>query len=34
MCVEELSDEAALLRVQQVLVDVNVVPYVPALFSA
>jgi hypothetical protein len=34
MCAEELSDEAALLRVQRVPVDVNAVPYVPALFSA
>jgi hypothetical protein len=34
MCAEELSDEAALLRVQQVLLDVDAVPYVPELFSA
>jgi hypothetical protein len=34
MCVEELSDEAALLRVKRVLLDVNAVPYVPGLFSA
>jgi hypothetical protein len=34
MCAEELSDEAALLRVKWVLLDVNAVPYVPGLFSA
>jgi hypothetical protein len=34
MCAEELSDEAALLRVKRVLLDVNTVPYVPGLFSA
>jgi hypothetical protein len=34
MCAEELSNEAALLRVQRVLLDVNAIPYVPALFSA
>jgi hypothetical protein len=34
MCTEELSDEAALLRVKRVLLDVNAVPYVPGLFSA
>jgi hypothetical protein len=34
MCAEELSDEAALLQVQRVLLDVDVVPYVPELFSA
>jgi hypothetical protein len=34
MCAEELSDEAALLRVQRVLLDVDAVPYVPGLFSA
>jgi hypothetical protein len=34
MCAEELSDEAALLRVQWVLLDVNAVRYVPGLFSA
>jgi hypothetical protein len=33
MCAEELSDEAALLRVQQVLLDANAVPYIPGLFS-
>jgi hypothetical protein len=32
MCAEELSDEAALLRVKRVLLDVDVVPYVPGLF--
>jgi hypothetical protein len=34
MCAEELSDEAALLRVKRVLLDVDAVPYVPGLFSA
>jgi hypothetical protein len=34
MCAEELSDEATLLRVQQVLLDVDAMPYVPKLFSA
>jgi hypothetical protein len=34
MCAEELSDDAALLRVKRVLLDVNAVPYVPGLFSA
>jgi hypothetical protein len=33
MSAEELSDEAALLRVKRVLLDVNAVPYVPGLFS-
>jgi hypothetical protein len=34
MCAEELTDDAALIRVKQVLLDVNTVPYVPQLFSA
>jgi hypothetical protein len=34
MCAEELPDEAALLRVQRVLLDVDAVPYVPGLFCA
>jgi hypothetical protein len=34
MCAEELSDDAALLRVKRVLLDVNAVPYIPGLFSA
>jgi hypothetical protein len=34
MCAKELSDEAVLLRVQRVLLDVNAVPYVQGLFSA
>jgi hypothetical protein len=34
MCVEELSDDAALLRVKRVLLDMDAVPYVPELFSA
>jgi hypothetical protein len=33
-CAEELSDEAALLRVKRVLLYVNTIPYVPGLFSA
>jgi hypothetical protein len=33
MCAEELPDEATLQRVQQVLLDVDAVPYVPTLFS-
>jgi hypothetical protein len=34
MCAEELSDDATLLRVRRVLVDVDAVPYVPDLFTA
>jgi hypothetical protein len=34
MCVEELTDDAVLIRVKRVLLDVNAVPYVPELFSA
>jgi hypothetical protein len=34
MYAEELSDEAALLRVKWVLLDVDAVPYIPGLFSA
>jgi hypothetical protein len=34
MCAEELSDDAALLRVKRVLLNVDAVPYVPGLFSA
>jgi hypothetical protein len=34
MCAEELIDNAALIQVKRVLLDVNVVPYVPELFSA
>jgi hypothetical protein len=34
MCVEELTDNAALIRVKRVLLDVNTVPYIPELFSA
>jgi hypothetical protein len=34
MCAKELTDDAALIRVKQVLLDVNAVPYVPELFSA
>jgi hypothetical protein len=33
MCAEELSDEAALLQVKRVLLDMDAVPYVPGLFS-
>jgi hypothetical protein len=34
MCAEELTDDAALIRVKRVLLDVNASPYVPELFSA
>jgi hypothetical protein len=34
MCTVELSNEAALLRVKRVLLDVDTVPYIPGLFSA
>jgi hypothetical protein len=34
MCTEELTDDAALTRVRRVLLDVDLVPYVPQLFSA
>jgi hypothetical protein len=34
MCTAELTDEAALIRVKRVLLDVNAIPYVPGLFSA
>jgi hypothetical protein len=34
MCAEELIDDAALIRVKRVLLDVNTVPYIPELFSA
>jgi hypothetical protein len=34
MCVEELTDDAALIRVKRALLDVDTVPYVPELFSA
>jgi hypothetical protein len=33
MCIEELTDDAGLIRVKQVLLDVNTVPYIPELFS-
>jgi hypothetical protein len=33
MCAEELTDEAALIRVKRVLLDVNAVPYISGLFS-
>jgi hypothetical protein len=33
MCAEELSDEAALQRLQRLLLDVDAVPFVPKLFS-
>jgi hypothetical protein len=33
MCAEELTDNAMLIRVKRVLLDVNAVPYVPELFS-
>jgi hypothetical protein len=34
MRAEELTDDAALIRVKRVLLDVNTVPCVPELFSA
>jgi hypothetical protein len=34
MCAEELSDDAALLQVKRVLLDMDAMPYVPELFSA
>jgi hypothetical protein len=34
MCAEELSHDAALLRVRRVLLDVDAIPYIPELFSA
>jgi hypothetical protein len=34
MCTEELTDEAALIWVRRVLLDVDAVPYVPQLFSS
>jgi hypothetical protein len=34
MCAEELGDDAALVRVKRILLDVETVPYVPAGFSA
>jgi hypothetical protein len=34
MCAEELTDDAMLIWVKRVLLDVNVVPYIPELFSA
>jgi hypothetical protein len=33
MCAEELTDDATLIRVKQVLLDVNAIPYVSELFS-
>jgi hypothetical protein len=34
MCAEELADDAAIIRIKRVLLDVNIVPYIPELFSA
>jgi hypothetical protein len=34
MCAEELIDDAALIQVKRVLLDMNTVPYIPELFSA
>jgi hypothetical protein len=34
MCVEELTDDAALIQVKRVLLDVNTVPYILELFFA
>jgi hypothetical protein len=33
MCAEELTDDAVLIRVKRVLLDVNAVPYIPEFFS-
>jgi hypothetical protein len=33
ICAEELTVDAALIRVKRVLLDVNTVPYIPELFS-
>ena len=34
MCAEEIGDDAVLVRVKRILMDVETVPYVPAGFSA
>jgi hypothetical protein len=34
MCAKELTDDATLIWVKRVLLDVNAIPYVPELFSA
>jgi hypothetical protein len=34
ICVEELTDDAALIQVKRVLLAVNTMPYIPELFSA
>jgi hypothetical protein len=34
MCAEELTDDAMLIQVKRVLLDVNAVPYILELFSA
>jgi hypothetical protein len=34
MYAEELTDDAVLIQVKRVLLDVNAVPYIPDLFSA
>jgi hypothetical protein len=34
MCIEELTDDATLIQVKRVLLDVNTIPYIPELFSA
>jgi hypothetical protein len=34
MCAEELTDDVVLIRVKRVLLDVNIVPYIPELFFA
>jgi hypothetical protein len=34
MCAEELTDDAALIRVRRVLLEVDAVPYIPQLFFA
>jgi hypothetical protein len=34
ICAEELSDDATLLRVKRVPIDMDAIPYIPELFSA
>jgi hypothetical protein len=34
MCVEELGDDTALVRMRRILLDMETVPYIPAGYSA
>jgi hypothetical protein len=34
MCAKELGDDAVLVRVKRILLDVDAIPYVPAGFTA